>query len=362
MRRSFLLLLTVFLLLALLGCSREEPAATEATQPVQTEPTPTAAPTETPTEPPTEAPTEPPQPESFLLTFVGDCTFGSTPKTAAAKTAFAQMVKDDYSYPMANVRSYFENDDCSFANLEGVLGDKGNARQKSYVFRGKAEYTRILTDHSVEAVTLANNHSMDYGEEGYEETKRILEERGVIFAEHMNSTIFVTDRGLTIGLYAMSSALQEVDEEQILEDIRNLKASGVDIVVCAFHWGAEGSFFHTHEQEKLGRAAIDAGASIVWGHHPHVLQPMEEYNGGVIFYSLGNFIFGGNASPNDKDTAIMQQEVIREPDGTVRLGELTVIPCSVNSKGQSNNFQPTPYPEDSEMYERVLKKLADAYR
>ncbi|MBE6979670.1 MAG: CapA family protein [Ruminococcaceae bacterium] len=278
------------------------------------------------------------------------------------ESAFPKTVGDDYGYPFRNVLSYFEQDDYSFANLEGTLGDQGKAQNKKYVFRGIGEYTRILTENSVNAVTLANNHSFDYGQEGFDETKRLLDEAGVPFAEHQSSTTVTTDRGLTIGMYALDFTRGEPDREQMEADIRALKESGVDLVVCAFHWGRENTFQATKSQQEMGRAAIDAGANIVWGHHPHVLQPMEEYNGGIIFYSLGNFAFGGNSAPKDLDTALVQQEVIRELDGSVHLGQLTIVPCSVSSERGINNFQPTPYEAGTKEYDRVLQKLGGTYR
>ena len=107
--------------------------------------------------------------------------------------------------------------------------------------------------------------------------------------------------------------------------------------------------------------AIDSGVDIVYGHHPHVLQRIEEYNDGIIYYSLGNFCFGGNQQPPDLDTAILQQQVIRHPDGAVELGELTIIPASISSIPVKNNYQPTPYEEGSEEYQRVLDKLSGGY-
>ena len=354
---AFAALILVAVLLA--GCAAEPAVATVAPTVV-----PTAEPTEIPTQPPTEAPTTPPtepQPEHFVLTFVGDCTFGCNSKAANNKIAFPLTVGEDYGYPFRNVLDYFQNDDYSLINLEGVLGDQGKARYKKYVFRGSAEYTRIMTENGIEGVNLANNHSGDYGEEGYAETKRLLEEAGIDYVEHMSSRVITTESGLTIGIYAADSSLNPVDQEQILEDIRDL-AQEAELVVCAFHWGVENTFKANESQQTLGRAAIDAGAHIVWGHHPHVLQPIEEYNGGVIYYSLGNFAFGGNSAPKDLDTVLLQQEVIRDVDGTIRLGELTRIPCSVGSVSGRNNFQPTPYEPGSKFYDRVLSKLDSSYR
>lgn len=321
---------------------------------------PTEAPAEVPTEMPTEAPAEAPeaaQPRTFQLTFVGDCILGSNFNRATAQSALPLTMGEDYAYPFSNVLSYFGEDTYSFAVLENPLGDLGKPQKKDFAFRGEAAYTRILTENSVEAVTLANNHILDYGQEGYDETKRLLEEAGVTYAEHVSSARITTDDGLTIGLYAVDFTRKKPETEKIREDIRSLKESGVDLVVCAFHWGTNYKYQATEEQIRIGHLAVDSGADVVWGSHPHVLQPIEQYNGGVILYSLGCFVYGGNSKPKDFDTAIIQQEVIRESDGTVCLGELTVIPCSISSESGWNNYQPTPYDRGSEAYNRVLNKL-----
>ena len=164
-----------------------------------------------------------------------------------------------------------------------------------------------------------------------------------------------TKNGLTIGLYA--AVYYKLDVEDMTAEITRLRRQGADIVIFAPHWGTEGTYHPTAEQERVGRAAIDAGADIVFGSHPHVLQPIEEYNGGIIFYSLGNFSFGGNGYPQDYNTALVQQEVIRDGDGSVRLGQLTIVPASVSSVSDRNNFQPTPYAPGTEDYNRVLSKL-----
>ena len=108
---------------------------------------------------------------------------------------------------------------------------------------------------------------------------------------------------------------------------------------------------------EYAQGAIDAGVDIVYGHHPHVLQRIEEYNDGVIFYSMGNFSFGGNLQPTDLDSVLLQQEFIRDAGGNIRRGELTIVPVCISSAPPINNFQPTPYPEGSEEYQRVMDKL-----
>jgi len=339
----------ILFFLFLTGCGSPEPIP-ETT--VATVPETTAAETGTPTTAPTE--TEP-QEERFLLTFAGDCTFGSNPNNLYTSYCFEKTVGNDWSFPFANVISYFEKDDCTMVNLEGTLTETGQRIRKAYNFKGSPEFVNILTENSVEAVSLANNHTMDYSYEGYDNTVATLQNAGVIYVETNQSVVFTTERGLTVGLYG--TVYHSMDVEDMVEEITAMKEAGVDVIVFAPHWGAENYYKPGNVQVDAGHAAIDAGAHIVWGSHPHVLQPVEEYNGGIIYYSMGNFSFGGNIYPSDFDTALIQQEVIRYPDGTVTLGETTVIPCSVSSRKDLNNFQPTPCEEGSEQYTRVLKKL-----
>ena len=346
MKRIAILILAVLLLA---GCAAEEPAPVETTVPVTT-----AAPT---TEP-TTVPTEPPA-ISMTFTFAGDCTLGCHTEHNRAGYGFLMTVGEDFDYPFANVRQWFENDDFTMVNLEGVLGDQGHPAGKRYAFRGYGSYTNILTRNSVEAVSLANNHAYDYGEKGYNETKRLLDEAGVPYVEQNAGTIVTLENGVTVGIYG--TVYNSIDKEAMPQGIKALKEQGADIVIYAPHWGTEHSFDATQQQKELGRIAIDAGADIVYGCHPHVLQPIEEYNGGVILYSLGNFAFGGNIYPSDYDTAIVQQEVILEADGTVTLGQRTLVPCSLSSMEKRNNYQPTPYEEGSEEYLRVLSKLDGSY-
>lgn len=344
--------LAVFCLLTVLltGCGSE--TAAPSTEPaVET----TAEPT---TVPETTVVTEPPA-ITMTFTFAGDCTLGCHSAHSRAGYGFLMTVEENFDYPFANVRQWFENDDFTMVNLEGVLGDKGSPAGKKFAFRGYGSYTNILTQNSVEAVSLANNHVYDYGQTGYDETRRLLDEAGVPYAEQNAGKLVTLENGVTVGLYG--TVYNSIDEEAMPEGIKALKEQGADIVIYAPHWGTEHSFDATAQQKELGRIAIDAGADIVYGCHPHVLQPIEEYNGGVILYSLGNFAFGGNIYPSDYDTAIIQQELTLETDGTVILGQRTIIPCSLSSIEKRNNYQPTPYAEGSEEYARVISKLDGSY-
>ena len=342
------LAVAVSLLFVLPGEGEELPDATVGSDPRPSE-------TVEATEETTEAPTEP-QPETFTLTFVGDCTLGCVESSYGNPASFYQTVGDRYDYPLANVAEIFENDDFTLANLEGPLTEGGTPAQKQFAFRGPTAYAAIL--RGVEAVSLANNHSLDYGYQGLSDTKATLTSAGIAYGGREDTFLYKTDSGLTVGVYCDDFAF---DRAHIADSIASLRERGAEVVVCAFHWGQEQVYRPSQNEIDWGHIAIDAGADIVAGHHPHVLQPIEEYNGGVIMYSLGNFCFGGNTWPSDADTAIVQQQIIREPDGTIRMGERSVIPCSVSSIQGQNNFQPTPLAEDSAAYDRVLQKLAGTY-
>ena len=295
-----------------------------------------------------------PQEQRYILSFVGDCTTGSTPSTYWYESSYIQTIGDDYSYPFRLVREYFEADDFTMANLETALTKDGAPADKLFTFRGPAEYTEIFTGSSVEAVTLANNHSMDFGTVGYNSTIKALKEANLPYVEKNGTAMVTTDSGLKIGLYAACFDFSVPDMKAKISSLRN---QGAEIVVCAFHWGVEGSYRTTGNQEYFGRAAIDAGADIVYGHHPHVLQKIEKYGSGVILYSLGNFSFGGNPFPKDYDSAILQVEVIRDVDGKLRLGDTTAIPVLFSSMKGQNNYQPMPVEEGTEDYDRIMSKL-----
>ena len=356
--RLLMVLLTVLLAAVLVfGVARyldsdaesQQPEATE-TQAVELQIPETVAAEPVETEPQTE-----PQPERFLLTFVGDCTLGCRDSHSYMDFGFTHTIGEDYGFPFRYVLEYFEKDELTCINLEGAFTDVGNPAPKEHTFRGPTSYINILTQNSVEFVTLANNHTMDYGKVGYESTITTLQEANIPYVERDCSAVVTTENGLRVGFYGAVYYLMET--EVIVEAIRQLRQEA-DIVVFVPHWGFETNPHRNEDQVELAHAVIDAGADIVWGSHPHVLQEMESYNGGIIYYSLGNFSFGGNIYPGDYDSALVQQEVIRAADGSVSLGETIVVPVRISTEERRNNFQPIPYEEGSEDYLRVLEKLA----
>jgi poly-gamma-glutamate synthesis protein (capsule biosynthesis protein) len=205
----------------------------------------------------------------------------------------------------------------------------------------------------VEFVTLGNNHILDYGEEGYADTKAALDEVGVAYAGRDEWSLYTTESGLTIGVYAVSFGTAD----QITAGVTALKEAGAEFIIAAIHWGDEGSYKVNSLQRTQGHAAIDAGAHLVYGSHPHTLQPYEAYNGGHIYYSMGNWSFGGNFNQRDKDTVIVKITVMRDIDGSISVYDREVIPCASSGEKNRNNYQPVPYEEGTEEYERTLSKI-----
>lgn len=347
------------------SASENEPAPEEAAppslageseEPTPEEPAVPEGPTEAEPEP--EAPTLsfPPLAENeFVLSFAGDCTFGNDYGYSSAWD-FLTVVGDDYDYPFAGVRPYFENDDFTLVNLEGALTEYNVPVQKTYRFRGPPAYAKILSGSGVEAVTLANNHSGDYGERGLSDTRAALEAEGVLYVDDGGTLLVETERGLKIGFCAFFW-----NGWQQAEAIAALQEAGAQLIVAVWHWGDEGSYSPNGNQTAWAHAAIDAGAHLVIGSHPHVLQRVEQYGNGAICYSLGNFSFGGNVNPRDKDTVVIRQHVFLNEDGSVTVGETEAVPCRLSSIEDHNDFQPTPYAEDSAEYARVMSKLAGTY-
>ncbi len=339
----------------------------ETTREPETTQEPSTAPTETAEVPSTETPTEAAV-DSYVLTFAGDCTFADNYNGEEnAWGTFTKVVGTDYDFPFALVRELFENDDLTLVNLEFALTTYDPTEEeiaqlkldeKTYRFRGDPAYVQILTGSSVEFVSAANNHSTDFGWPGHKQTQTVLEEAGISYATWGKNCLLTTESGLTVGIYAASF---HISGRELQNNIQHLRQQGAELVICSFHWGEERTYAPTEEQQTIAYQAIDAGADIVYGHHPHVLQPMESYNGGLILYSMGNFSFGGNRNPEDKDTAVIQQEILRYADGSVSLGQTVIVPCSVSSSVTGNNFQPMPYAEGSEEYLRVLSKLDGTY-
>ena len=280
--------------------------------------------------------------KTITVSTLGDCTLGTDANFSTANSFNAYDEANGHDYFFKNVKSILEEDDVTFANLEGTFTTSNDRQDKQYAFKGDPDYTEILTDGSVEVVTLANNHSGDYGEQGLADTETALEEAGIDYC--IGDTITVKEvNGVKIAFIGIFVNYGTDDSEnQLRSDIENAKKQGAELIITAFHWGSEKATQPDETQQSLAHIAIDCGADLVVGHHPHVLQGIEKYNGKYIAYSLGNFCFGGNSNPSDMDTMIFRQTFTLSGDGAAKDDDVTVIPCSISSDQGYNNYQPTP--------------------
>ncbi len=288
------------------------------------------------------------QETAISISAIGDVTLGQDQRFLY-QGSFDQYYKlKGPEYFFSGVKKILSEDDLTIANLEGTLTeatqkpDKSSQGNRAFFFKGNPHYTAILKDGSIEAVNLANNHSMDFMNKGFTDTVSTLDHGGI--TNFGDETIAIYEKkGIKIGLIGVNP-LGPLEEGVNLENfrsklklnIRTLKAR-TSLIIVSFHWGTENKYNPTEEQVKLGRFAVEQGADLVLGHHPHVLQPLEIYQGKCIVYSLGNFVFGGNSNPWYKDTEIFRQQYSFVNGKLVEIGLPHIIPCRLTS-----GFRPEP--------------------
>ena len=296
-------------------------------------------------------------PVSLTLSVVGDCTLGTDETFDYDTSLNAYYENYGADYFLQNVKDIFSADDLTIANFEGTLTDSDEREDKTFAFKAPASYASILTGGSVEAVNTANNHSHDYGEQSFDDTLAALDDAGIVHFGY-DETAVMDVKGVKVGLVGIYELYDHLEREQQLKNnIAKVKADGAQLIVVIFHWGNETETVPDSNQTTLGRIAIDEGADLVCGHHPHVLQGIETYKGRNIVYSLGNFCFGGNSSPSDMDTMIYQQTFTIDADGVKKDNVTNIIPCSISSAAYDgyNNYQPTPAEGDEAT--RILGKI-----
>lgn len=299
------------------------------------------------------------QPEEITVTIsaAGDVTLGNY-FGQDYSWSFREMwdKEQNAAYFFENVYDIFSSDDMTIVNLEGPLTRAEERREnQTYCISGEPEYVEILTEGSVEAVSMANNHRLDYFEQGTKDTVAAVKDAGIVYAYDNNLGIYET-KGIRIGFVSVNEVGQGAGVEKYLkEGFALLQEEGVDLILANCHWGIERENYPEEYQQSLGKMCIDWGADLVIGHHPHVIQGIEEYKGKYIIYSLGNFCFGANRNPADKDCIIFQQ-TFTFVDGELQGdSEARVIPCSVSSVSNRNDYKPTPA-EGSEA-QRILDRV-----
>ena len=298
----------------------------------------------------------PPREVSLTISAAGDVTLGGYPEQGYYSSLPQAYDEEGAEYFFENVIDIFSKDDMTLINLEGVFTTSDNRRAgQTYSIKGEPEYVKILKEGSVETVSMANNHRMDYQKQGSDDTVALLQQENITYAYDENIGIYET-QGIRIGYVAVNEVSEGVAVEKYLEEgIQKLKEEQVNLIIACCHWGIEREYYPESYQKVLGRKCIDWGADLVLGHHPHVLQGIEEYEGKYIVYSLGNFCFGANRNPDDKDSMIFQQTFTFINGQKQEDAQIQIIPCFVSSVSNRNDFKPTP--ATGEDAKRIIDKL-----
>lgn len=300
------------------------------------------------------------QETTITISAAGDCTLG-TDEGFNYKRSFKGKYDavQDPAYFFQNVQPVFAQDDLTIVNMEGTLTEETTREPKQFAFKGDAEYAKILMAGAVEAANLANNHSFDYGKKSYEDTITALEAEGISSFGYERTAV-MDIKGVKVGLAGVYELAEHIDcKQDLLDNIASLKEQGAQIIIVSFHWGQEKENVPSDVQVELAHAAVDNGADLVLGHHPHVLQGIEEYKGKNIVYSLGNFCFGGNSAPSDMDTMIFQQ-TFTVKDGKLQEDNVTnILPCKISSAYEEgyNNYQPIL--AEGEQKEKIFERLSE---
>ena len=291
--------------------------------------------------------------KTITISAAGDCTFATDEYAGQVKSFVETASENGNGFFMNNVKDIFADDDLTIVNFEGTLSENGEREDKQFAFRGSPSYAGILTEGNIEAACLSNNHSSDYGEISNSDTRKILEEAGIIAFDSLHTTVRDIN-GVKVGLLGINQ-LNDVDRTRLETAMESVKSQNPDIIIACIHWGIEKATEPSEEQIEYGHKAIDLGADLVIGTHPHVLQGIEKYNGGIIAYSLGNFCFGGNDSPADMDTVIYRQTFTIENGN--KSSEITLVPCTISSSWESgiNNYQPSP--AQGSKRESIIEKM-----
>jgi len=275
--------------------------------------------------------------EKVVLSFTGDILL--------SRGVGEKVSEEGTDYPYIEVAELLNSDDMTIGNLECPITVEGDAvyKYKEIIFKANPENSKSLRKAGYDMLNLANNHTMDYGSVGLEETIKNLESSSISFVGGGNNyeqarKLKVEElNGSTFGFLGYSvfppegyihvaekPTVSHYDNRLIKSEIEEAKKE-CDYLVVSMHWGNEYDKYPSEQQKKVAKQIIDAGADVIIGHHPHVLQSIEKYKGKYIFYSLGNFIFDRQIQNGTDETVILQLHYSEKSD--VRW---EVIPVIIN--------------------------------
>lgn len=276
---------------------------------------------------------------TLALTFGGDCTLGRGHDFSYSGSFDEMYDRQGPSYFFSGITEFFD-DDLTMVNFEGTLTESTTHANKTFAFKGRPAYAEILREGSVDVVSVANNHSMDYLQQGFDDTIRALSPYVQISGyERMP---IVTVKGVRIGFASNTGWSFDAEQKRFIDNaISSLRERGADLIVFNYHWGIERSYHSDSTQQAIGHYCVDQGADLVIGHHPHVVQEVETYRGKQIAYSLGNLVFGGNHNPAEKNCLIYRHSFTLDlANRAVTASSYHAIPYQVSSVSWRNDYHP----------------------
>ena len=304
---------------------------------------------------------------SILITITGTGDFtvgGDTRKSSSIWSNELKKHNGDYQFAMKNIRDILLADDLTIVNFEGTLTEStyipSSKKNNEFLFSAPPEYVAMLTENGVEAVSLENNHVYDHGQDAYIETQTHLSNAGVVWSGDGQLGV-IEVKGIQI---AMLSYLCIDRYDQLWNTVPAEIAAAKEmypLVIVSFHWGTELKYYPTDNQIKMGRLAVDSGADLVLGHHSHRIQPIEQYKGVYICYSLGNFCFAGNSKPSDMTSYLFQTRFrVREGENGQEITNegFIIIPIRISSRTDKNDFIPTVLTKESTI-DSILNTLKE---
>lgn len=297
--------------------------------------------------------------KTVTITFTGDVTLGSEERLRSREYSFDTMAANQgYAYFFEKVKDFFAEDDLTVINLEGVLSDsqKGENKNKTYRFRGPTDFVNILTGSSIEACNIANNHTMDFGKQGYAATLETVTGAGL--GAFGNGEVYVYEKdGVKIAFLGVNSTAFNSRRKWAQEEMARLKSEeGVNAIVYVFHGGTEYGRGRTNVQENVAQWAVNSGADLVVMHHPHVVMGFDVIDNRSVCYSLGNFCFGGNKTIRALEAMVVRATLTFADDGTYLGQQLALYPAVISGTAPESNYQPQLVSADSEAAQNAMAR------
>lgn len=297
--------------------------------------------------------------DTVTITAGGDAVLGSEEKKRDLPYSFdSVLAARGYSWPFSGLSSIFSQDDITFVNLECVLkNSRTGFEEHLYNFRGLTVYTSVLTQGSVEIVNIANNHIYDYGDDGFDSTKTALRRASIAYSGY-GETCVLEVRGHKIGFGGIRETKYKKSPKRMDKDIQALRDAGTEVIIYACHFGTEYENTHNALQTEMAHRAVELGADIVIGHHPHVVQGVEIYRNVPIFYSLGNLMFGGTLALTEFDGCLVSLNLLFDDQTNAYQGaDISLIPILTSSSAPANDFHPVPATGDDRT--RILNRMQE---